>query len=367
MTLEERIELERKENDSLALEIERRTAEGKALIFSKDSTHHFMQGLSLAPLLQQLKHQKKASDARLAALNRGLKEKAGLPNGTFEHHKETAANPIPKSDVWQDFSERFKLLADEERAIVKSKREDLRMRACCNYREHPEIIAERGKPEQGPFCLIHAPECGLWMLYGGPNENFRARFDALGTRAGIELGSPHSIERLDFWLHRLYLDLRENNSRLLFAADEKGGMILDVPEASAIFCSRLEKKALETSASAVESDAQRWRPGPRTESSKMKSRRVLPAKNRRATKLDNLKIFIRYMREQHPDWTVRRIAGQIDNHYSKRTDPVPMPQSWKAAGCATLVEAYDNVRTQSRVKKFFSVVTNVTRVTFPRT
>jgi hypothetical protein len=88
------------------------------------------------------------------------------------------------------------------------------------------------------------------MLGGGPDENFRARFDALATRAALEIGPPQSIEALDFWLHCLFLDLRENNSRKLFAASDDGGIILHVCDASATFCSRLEKKALDTLASA---------------------------------------------------------------------------------------------------------------------
>lgn len=360
MTLEERVESERKENNSLALEIEKRKGEGKTLIFSKDVTRSLMQALSLGPLLQELERQKNASDERLAALKRELRKSIENRHGHSEDDQEFEGPAMLESDLWLDFHEKFRLLADEGRAILQSKREDLRMRAYCNYDEHPEIISERGKPEQGPFCLLHPPECGLWILSGGPNENLRARFDALATRAGIKLGSPQGIEQIDFWLHRLYLDLRENNSRLLFAADDNGGMILDAPEASAIFCSRLEKKALEMSASRVKRDAKPVIAGARTESAKRKSRRVSTVKIRKTTDLDNLKSIIRYVRELHPEWTVRRIAGQIDDQFSKRRQRVPMPQSWIAAGCAGLVEAYDNAKTKSRVKKFFSVVTKVT-------
>ncbi len=45
----------------------------------------------------------------------------------------------------------------------------------------------------------------------------------------------------------LYLDLLKNDSDQLFAATKEGGIILRVCMASATFCSRLERKAIEGS------------------------------------------------------------------------------------------------------------------------
>jgi hypothetical protein len=106
---------------------------------------------------------------------------------------------------------------------------------------------ERKKPGQGFFSLLSAPPHGLWDYSDGVSENFQARFRVLAARAGLALGCPNGADAEDFWLRRLYLDLVENNSDQLFAASKEGGMILRVCVASATFCSRLERQALEQS------------------------------------------------------------------------------------------------------------------------
>jgi hypothetical protein len=154
------------------------------------------------------------------------------------------SRPFTQSDSWKDFHERFTQLANEEERIERAAPKDRLLRGYCDYKRHPEIWAEKGKPKQGPFCLLKAPETGLWMLGDGVNENFQERFRVLAAHAGVALGSPEGTDPEDFWLHRLYLDLMENNSDQLFAASKEGGMILQVSEASATFCSRLERKAV---------------------------------------------------------------------------------------------------------------------------
>jgi hypothetical protein len=63
--------------------------------------------------------------------------------------------------------------------------------------------------------------------------------------------------KLDQWLHRLYLELRATHSKLLF--EPSGGSpvatIIRVCEASATYCARLEREAIETAAS-----KSNWRP-----------------------------------------------------------------------------------------------------------
>jgi hypothetical protein len=88
------------------------------------------------------------------------------------------------------------------------------------------------------------------MLGDGVSENFLERFRTLAARAGAALGSPKDTDPEDFWLHRLYLDLREHNSDQLFAASEAGGAIRRVCVASSTFCSRLERKRVSVAASA---------------------------------------------------------------------------------------------------------------------
>jgi hypothetical protein len=190
------------------------------------------------------------------------------------------------ADLWRDFRAEFQSLADEERKEGAARR-DRFVRAYCTYQEHPEVPAVRkdarlafalsysanddhaGVPkvietvptEFGPFCLLKTPESGLWMLSEGVNENFQERFQTLATRAGVALDSPKGTEPLDFWLHRLFLDLRENGSDLLLI-DEKGeaGLIHRVCEGSAIFCSRLERKSLEAPLMLPQQDAKRGKP-----------------------------------------------------------------------------------------------------------
>lgn len=188
------------------------------------------------------------------------------------------AGAIPDSNSWRRFRDEFQVLANEEKASLHTTRKDDALRAYCTYEEHPEIIGfrmdarwafvlfnqtedphieganliEKTKTVQAPFCLIKVPKWGLWTLSGGVNENFRERLLTLATRAGIVLGSPTNTEPLGFWLHWLFLDLLENKSKLLFAAKKnEGGIVLSVSEGSAIFCSRLERKALEAAASAA--------------------------------------------------------------------------------------------------------------------
>ena len=167
---------------------------------------------------------------------------------------EEMDRPSVNAEAWRVFREEFQALAGEEQgraaAITEEKslrRMDQVLRASCNYKEHPEGW-ERGKPEQGLICLLDTPPYGVWNYNDGVSENFRERGRLCIARSGVALGCPIGTDPEDFWLHQLYLDLIKNNSDLLFASSEKGGMILSVCVASATFCSRLEKSALEVPA-----------------------------------------------------------------------------------------------------------------------
>ena len=76
------------------------------------------------------------------------------------------------------------------------------------------------------------------------NESFHERFEVEATRAGIALGSTVSGEAGDVWLHHVFSDLLEHKSKLLFAASKDGGIVVQICEASALYCARLEKQAL---------------------------------------------------------------------------------------------------------------------------
>lgn len=84
----------------------------------------------------------------------------------------------------------------------------------------------------------------MWHVGGGINEGFHGRFEVEATRAGIALGSTLNGEPGDIWLHCVFSDLVAHNSKLLFAPSEDGGVIVQVCEASAVYCVRLEKQAL---------------------------------------------------------------------------------------------------------------------------
>jgi lambda repressor-like predicted transcriptional regulator len=162
--------------------------------------------------------------------------------------QEYLGNSIRKqedADGWLGFHSRFMQLANEEEEIERVAPKDRLLRAYCDYHEHPRIWSEKGEPEQGFFCLLKEPEMGLWIVSRGVSENFQERFRALAARAGVALGCPKEADAEDFWLHRLFLDLLENNSDQLFAASEEGGVINRVCVASATFCSRLERWTLQ--------------------------------------------------------------------------------------------------------------------------
>jgi hypothetical protein len=156
-----------------------------------------------------------------------------------------------EADGWQDFHSRFMQLAQEEqgRSAAITEEKSLRgmeqvLRATCNYQKHPEGW-ERGKPGQGRICLLETPPHGVWNYSDGVSENFLERARLFVAAAGRALPDyPEGTDSEDFWLHRLWLDLREHNSDQLFAVSKEGGMILSICMASATFCSRLERQAL---------------------------------------------------------------------------------------------------------------------------
>lgn len=166
-----------------------------------------------------------------------------------------------EADQWQDFHSKFMQLAVEEAKIVRAEGRYY-LQTAFTYGVSLPVKGESG---QGPFCPFPAPEFGLWRL-GSMNENFQERFRTLATRAGAALGSLQGTDPLNFWLHRLFLYLRERYSEELLVpkggelwTPEKGGrgkellgatqegVIRRVCLTSATFCSWLERQALEQS------------------------------------------------------------------------------------------------------------------------
>jgi hypothetical protein len=251
-------------------------------------------------------------------------EREAIPQFRRLQEKITTGATL-EADSWRDFHDKFMSLASDERALLQRTRKDRALRAHCDYKDHPEAV-EMGKPEQGFFCLLHTPECGVWNLNHGPSENFQAEFRALATRAGRALGAPQGALLEDFWLHRLFLDLRGNGSDELIVASDEGGIILHVCIASATFCSRLEKKALETSASSPKRAAAR---------DKVTAREPEVAKRRALVK-------------SNPDVVARDMCEIFDRNR------VPLPPKWPDAGFQSWSKAHKNHSYRKRIDVMIS-------------
>jgi hypothetical protein len=133
-----------------------------------------------------------------------------------------------RSGIWHKFHEEFTAFSREEEIFAPDNSNDRWLRAYVTYKGQDSSLGE-------------------WILSTGLNEGFRARFDVVATRAGIEANLHGSTSTpLDFWLHNVFLDLLENRSKFLSGATRNdGGIILRICEASAIYCARLERKELE--------------------------------------------------------------------------------------------------------------------------
>jgi hypothetical protein len=153
-----------------------------------------------------------------------------------------------ESDLWPHLAGKFEALAKEEIAILLAKRgSDCRLRAYCTY--NSDITPnEADLLREGIASLLYRTESATWCLSAGPNEYFKARFEALATRAGTTLGPPRGITAAAYWLHCVCVHLRRTKSPGLFACSDTGGIITSICESSAFLCCWLEKKALESCA-----------------------------------------------------------------------------------------------------------------------
>src|SRR5262249_41679069 len=147
------------------------------------------------------------------------------------------------------------------------------LKAYCDYTDYPgwnnadeSLYESAAAMDQAAIEFdadIHAiekrgfatPKTGRWQLHGGVSEDFWERVRLCVAEAGRALPDYSKGTRTEvFWLHRLRLDLLENNSNLFTAernfdqpamASEKEGTIHSVCVTSATFCSRLKREALE--------------------------------------------------------------------------------------------------------------------------
>ncbi len=204
----------------------------------------------------------------------------------------TSPQESSEADKWQQLGREFNGLAEKEDQLIRARNRhpqaDSYLYARGNYVEHPKILRQKGKPPR-------LPTTGLWDLGGGAKDSLRNEFSFVAKQAGIALGCPVATHAKEFWLHRLYSYLLQNNKReskrtqaaalasdlyfdkseggaplysrtrqflrskvinsqFLFDASTRGGAIRRVCEASASFCFWLAEKAPQQSASKREKD-----------------------------------------------------------------------------------------------------------------
>ncbi len=259
---------------------------------------------------RELELQAKLGAAKVAELSVNSRAVSVISSVTQRHGESLV---VLTADLWREFHDKFKSLANEERSILRKTREDRRLRVYCTYNSD-RTPHESQLVQAGIVCLLYRLESGIWDISKGPSEEIKASFVAQATRAGTQLGHPCGTTALDFWLHSLCLDLRITDSRKLFAPSDTGGIITEVCEASAIFCSRLEKKALDLQAADpaetpnrdrvmlfVESAGGRSttqdRPEPATSYSKARTKTL-------ENRLTEILGRFHYLEQRFPDWKV---------------------------------------------------------------
>jgi hypothetical protein len=131
-----------------------------------------------------------------------------------------------ETKTWRRLHEVFMALSAEELRLAPNNLNNLWLRASVIYEDQSRAF-------------------GQWLLSAGVNEGFKARFEVAATGAGIVLGTSLDPP-LHVWLHHLFQDLLKHKSKLLFTPSERGGIIVRVCEASAIYSAHLERVALES-------------------------------------------------------------------------------------------------------------------------
>jgi len=249
-------------------------------------------------------------------------EERSVPVETFPTPVARPVAGTPVSDLWRAFHDKFRALAEEELRRAPHNDGDRWLRAYVDYKDR-------------------TIGCGQWYLSEGVNESFHERFDVEATRAGIALGSTLSGEAGDVWLHHVFSDLLEHKSKLLFAASKDGGIVVQICEASALYCARLEKQALvEGRDSAVRPAS---KPTPSTEPPTLPQRAdMLPAQDSRlqaiVMKVNNPRTHTVLLVDEAKHYfrvtakTVYRWVAEGKLHYGARRGTITIEsiRRWKA-------------------------------------
>ena len=228
---------------------------------------------------------------------------------------------------WHQLHVQFRSLAEEELKRDPHNKRDAWLRAY--------ITRDKQEGEQ-------------WSLSKGVDEGFKARFEALSARAGIALGIQFNGRLgLESWLHCLFEDLLVHNSPELFAADDTGGIILRVCEASATYTARLEREALEQGGMIKPASAsgQKRLTGARTAGARS-------SLNYRS----ELKNVIALNFAKNPTASDLDICRALDSDGA-----VELPASWQTGENRLFERAYKNPQTRRKVEITISKVRNQMR------
>ena len=148
------------------------------------------------------------------------------------------------SKLWRSLHNKFELLSNQ----LRGKAQRYWLRAYSEYNGDLFSIKERKALDRGLWCLLDKPEYWVWRLSEGPNSRFRAQFDAIAARAGGSLDRKPlaGISLGDFWLDHVFFHLRRRSTDQFSSVDGAGACIPNICDASAIFCSFLEQRGLES-------------------------------------------------------------------------------------------------------------------------
>ena len=151
--------------------------------------------------------------------------------GSDAHYVSPEEIATAKRDplFWRSMHAEFKALADEELTLA---------RGSGNGRDK-RLVAYVS-------CEKQIADSEKYYVYCGYSEEFKARFEAVATRAGIALNPIKRSDALGLWLHRLFQHLQKHNSNFLFGSyREDKGIVKTVCTASATYCARLERATSE--------------------------------------------------------------------------------------------------------------------------
>ena len=123
--------------------------------------------------------------------------------------------------------------------------------------EEDRIVPQRTAEDRlyGYFTYQDSGEFGGCWWEGITTESLEARFGLLATEGGIALGAPTGISPQKYWLDCLLLHLRANQSHHVRMYSETTGCIERRLEASALFCTWLDRRSQERAAQPAVTDA----------------------------------------------------------------------------------------------------------------